>query len=248
MLNKIRQSQWGVTLIELMIAILLGLILSAAALTVYIRYLSDTRDNVDLMNLNQELRAVMDIMVRDIRRAGFVTDNPENNFSCLQQNPFNDVNLFTSGTANVGNTCIIYAYNKDNDMPVNCEITPWNAIEDTDRAGFRLSNGVIQMKYSGSDDNDCDSTDDSWETITDSTAAYNLTFALTESELDITEMWDDADKVCNAGEDCNICDGGNQCLTVRQVTVSLTGTLDDGTSQTISEQVRIRNDKYEPSH
>jgi type IV pilus assembly protein PilW len=236
----------GFTLIELMIAILLGMIVAAIALTVYVRYLSDTRENVELMNLNQEMRAIMDVMVRDIRRSGFVTDDPENNFPCLQQNAFNNVNLFAAGTANAGNTCIVYAYNVDNDISVDCDVLPWNAIEDTDRFGFRVINGQIEMKTSGGNEASCAT--GTWQDLSEDGVTYNLSYTLTESELDITEMFTDADKVCNAGEDCNICDAGNQCLTVRQVSISLTGTLADGTTQTISEQVRIRNDKYEASH
>jgi len=61
-------------------------------------------------------------------------------------------------------------------------------------------------------------------------------------------MFSDTDSVCNAGEDCMGCDAGNQCLTIRTITVLLTGTLADGTSQTITEQIRIRNDEYEEVH
>jgi type IV pilus assembly protein PilW len=243
-ISKIKQA--GMTLIELMVAILLGLLITAAAITAYVQYLNTTTDNVQLMRLNQDMRSIMDLMVRDIRRAGFVTSDPESNFPCLQQNPFNNVNIYASGTGNAGTSCIVFAYNRDNNIPIDCAVAPFNAIEDADRFGFRVSNNALEMKTSGGSEANCSS--GTWETISEPDVDFNLTFTLNESELDITEMYADADKVCNAGEACNDCDAGNQCLTVRQVNITMTGTLADGTSQTISEQVRVRNDKYEDSH
>ena len=61
-------------------------------------------------------------------------------------------------------------------------------------------------------------------------------------------MFADADGICNVGEACNICDTGNQCLTIREIGISLTGTLSDGTSQTITEKVRVRNDEFDEIH
>jgi type IV pilus assembly protein PilW len=52
--------------------------------------------------------------------------------------------------------------------------------------------------------------------------------------------------LCDTGEACNTCITGQACLYVRNVAISLTGRLrDDNTVvQTITEQVRVRNDKY----
>lgn len=253
--NKIN-TQNGLTLIELMIAILIGLIMTAAAITLYVNYLKNTRDNVSLIKLNQDMRGVMDIMVRDIRRAGFVTTNPETNFTCLQQNTFANINIRqTGGSTPIANgtsgSCVLYSYNRNNNIPagLTCDANAFLVAENTDRFGFRLSadNG-IQMKSSGDIASASNCGTGSWETITEPDVTYDVDFVMAESELDMTQMFADGVQVCNAGDDCNVCDAGNQCLTIRDVTITLQGTLQDGTTQEIQEKVRIRNDKYEDSH
>lgn len=255
MMQKRRQS--GVTLIELMIAILIGLIMTAAAITLYVNYLSNTRDNVSLIKLNQDMRAVMDVLARDVRRAGFVTNDPETNFTCLQQNAFADVNILESDTSTTvanGNpgTCVLYAYNRNNNIPsgLTCNANAFSVAEDGDRFGFRLDddNDAIQMKSSGNAASMSDCSTGNWETITEPDVAYDVGFTMSESELDMSQMLADGDQVCEAGDDCNVCESGNQCLTIRDVVIRLEGTLADGTTQEIQERVRIRNDQYENSH
>jgi type IV pilus assembly protein PilW len=232
------KDQQGMTFIELLIALVLGLIVSAAALNIFMKNMDTQNDNIDLMRLNQDMRSIMDLMVRDIRRAGFATTNPDENFDCLKSNPFNKMNLTNDGDSA---TCLVFAYNMDNDLAANvC------TIEDTDRAGFKLSAGTIQMKVSGGSEASCDP--GTWETISGSDITYAVTFTLNETEFDITEMYSDSDLVCSAADPCRGCTAGNQCLTSRDITISMTGTLDDGTTQTIRENVRIRNDEFDEVH
>jgi prepilin peptidase dependent protein B len=243
LINK--QKQKGMNLIELMIALVLGILVSTAAITVYVNNMKTQTANIQLMRLNQDLRAITDLMVRDIRRSGFATSNPENNFNCLKSNPFNKIGLFTSGTALAGASCIVFAYNIDDDLSSNiC------TIESTDRTGFRVSNGAVQMKVSGGTEATCETGlgKGTWESISGSDITFSVAYTLNQKEIDITEMFADADGVCNIGEACNGCDAGNQCLTSRDVAVSITGTLADGTSQTITEKIRIRNDEFEEVH
>jgi len=59
---------------------------------------------------------------------------------------------------------------------------------------------------------------------------------------------------CDTGEPCNTCvntgaSGDPACLTIRTVTITLSGQVksDPSVSQTITHQVRIRNDKFTPA-
>tara|TARA_R110002049_G_scaffold152381_9_gene316363 strand:- start:384 stop:1118 length:735 start_codon:yes stop_codon:yes gene_type:complete len=240
-----KHNQKGMNLIELMITLVLALLVSTAAITVYVKNIQTQTANIQLMRLNQDMRSIADLMVRDIRRAGFATSNPDDNFNCLKVNPFNKIGLFTSGTAVAGSSCIVFAYNVDDDLSGNiC------TIESTDRAGFRVSNGAVQMKVSGGTEATCETGlgKGIWESISGSDVTFSVTYTLNEKEIDITEMFADADGACNVGEACNGCDAGNQCLTSQDVAVSLTGTLADGTSRTITEKIRIRNDEFEEVH
>jgi len=237
------KKQKGFNLVELMIAIVLGLLVTAAAINIYVANTASQRENLQLMRLNQDMRAMMDLMVRDIRRSGFATSVPDTNFDCLKSNPFNKMGFFNSGTATVAApaNCIVFAYNANDNLASNvC------TIESADRFGFRVSGGALQMKNGGGTEASCAT--GTWEGISNSDVTITAAFTVTSTELDITEMFADVDGVCNVGEACNTCDAGNQCLTIREVGISLTGTLTDGTTQTISEKVRVRNDEFDEIH
>lgn len=266
--------QTGVTLIELLIGMLVGLIIVAGGINVFVNSLQGQRDNLQLSRLNQDLRSMMDIMARDIRRAGYVTDDPVTYLASLQNNPFFDATSAGATTelslpnGNPGN-CIVYAYNLDNDKPP--------AVQAGERFGFRLSGTDLQMRKTGATNENC-TVDNEWETITEPEVQLTaLAFTLTTRSLNVTSMATDTDGdgcldgddqnsttasttcktgnygngLCDSGEACNTCtrDGtapDPACLYVRNISISLTGRLrDDPTvTQTITEQVRVRNDKF----
>lgn len=274
------KQQAGVTLVELMIGLLVGLIVVAAGINIFTTSIRGQTDNINLTRLNQDMRAMMDIMARDIRRAGFVTSDPGTNFASLQNNPFFDDT--TSGATtdiviySVGG-CIVYAYNRDDDTNNDgvTDETP-SAVDSNERLGFRLSNSELDMRLSGATNENC--TDGSWQSITEPEVEITaLTFTLTSTTLNVTSMVIDTDSdgcydgddetptaanpttcktglygnnLCDSGEACNTCtrDGSPDpaCLYVRNVAISLTGRLrdDNAVTQTITEQVRVRNDKF----
>lgn len=256
-----KRCQTGVTLVELLIGMLVGLIVVAGGVNVFTTSVKSQSDNIKLTRLNQDMRAMMDIMVRDIRRAGFVTDNPANN-AALQNNPFfddvtsgatTDIAIYDSGS------CIVYAYNRDNDSPPT--------VSDAELFGFRLNNdGELEMRRSGATNEDCADDNILWESITEpDVEVTDLSFALSSEALDVSSMATDSDNdgcfdgddncndLCDAGEACRTCtrDGtapDPACLFVRNVAIGLTARLrtDTAVSQTIVQQMRIRNDKYLP--
>jgi prepilin peptidase dependent protein B len=247
------KQQAGVTLVELMIGLLVGLIVIAAGLNIFTTSIRGQTDNINLTRLNQDMRSMMDIMVRDIRRAGFWTSQPDLYIFTPLLNPQVQTNPFFDSTTNGATTdlavyntgsCIVYAYNYDNDSPP--------VVDSSDRLGFRLNNdGELQMRSSGSSNEDCNY--GTWESITEPEVEITaLAFTLTTATLNVTSMVNDKDGddngngICDTGEACNTCTTGQACLYVRNVAISLTGRLrDDNTVvQTITEQVRVRNDKY----
>jgi type IV pilus assembly protein PilW len=274
-----RKQQAGVTLVELMIGLLVGLIVVAAGISVFTTSIKGQSDNIKLSRLNQDMRTMMDIMVRDIRRAGFVTSDPAANLTALRNNPFFD-NTASGATTDIaihdGGACIVYSYNRDDDANndgVTDEIP--SAVDSNERLGFRLSDGELDMRLSGATNENC--TDGTWQTITEPEVAITaLTFTPTSTTLNITSMATDTDSdgcydgddqnpttassscitgnygnnLCDTGETCNTCtlDGSPDpaCLSVRNIAISLSGHLrDDPTvTQTITEQIRVRNDKF----
>ena len=189
---------------------------------------------------------MMDIMARDIRRAGFVTSDPETNLDSLRNNPFFD-GIISDIAIHDGGACIVYTYNRDDDSPPYVDY-PSDTDGDNNPSeflGFRLSNGELSMRLSGATNENC--TDGSWESITEPEVQITgLTFTLTSTPLNVASMVNDDDGICETGEACNTCTTGQACLYVRNVAISLTGRLrdDNAVTQTITEQVRVRNDKY----
>lgn len=68
-MHPARQS--GVTLIGLMIGVAVGILVLAATLSLYLMIAKGARENIRQARLNQELRAALEVMQQDIRRAGY---------------------------------------------------------------------------------------------------------------------------------------------------------------------------------
>jgi prepilin-type N-terminal cleavage/methylation domain-containing protein len=97
-------AQLGVTLIEMMIALVVGLIVSAAALVMAEAILKSNGTTIRATALTQELRATAEVVSRDIRRARGVADPISNVDLTPLVNACNAVNVATAG-------CITFAYN-----------------------------------------------------------------------------------------------------------------------------------------
>lgn len=239
--------QQGLTLVELLIGLLVGIVVLGAASSAFLSSFSAQTDNLGLVRLNQDMRTMTDIMARDIRRAGFVTSNPASYTDELIDNPFfaadKDIHVLDS------NTCITYSYNfnEADEQSASPKVAP--TVDGSEHFGFRLVGNVLQMRKSGSTNTSCNGT---WETITEPDVEISkLEFTLNTKPLNVTSMVtgtgdDDGDGMCDPGEGCETCVAGEACLYVRSVSIELSGRLknDPDVSQTIHHQVRIRNDKF----
>jgi prepilin peptidase dependent protein B len=126
-----RKAQLGLNLIELMVGLVVGLVVLAAISTVYLNTARGSRDTMNANRLNQDLRAVMDIMVADIRRAGYwgtAVSGSTNPFT-VRTSPATDIYVSTIA-ANQG--CILYAY----DATYNAASTS-GIVDAVDFFGFR---------------------------------------------------------------------------------------------------------------
>ena len=264
----------GFTLIELLVALAISLVVLAGASSVYLTSLRLENDNLNLTRLTQDMRAMMDVMARDIRRAGFVSSDPALNPAALRDN------LFFGAAADIrvhwGGACIVYAYNRDDDVNgdgISDEVPP--VVDSNEYLGFRLNAGRLEMRQSGSTNADCDN--GSWIALSGPKVAVTaLSFVLLSSTVNVTSMISDRDGdgcmdgddaspdafsgscrsgnygngYCDAGEGCTSCirDGSPDpaCLQVRTVTLSLTArvTGDPDVNQAITQRVRLHNDKF----
>ena len=66
-----RRAMAGVSLVELMVGIAIGLIIVAGGLALLANFTGENRRLLLETRLNQDLRAAMDVVTRDLRRAGY---------------------------------------------------------------------------------------------------------------------------------------------------------------------------------
>lgn len=142
--------QAGFSLIELMIAMLLGLILVAGVLTLFSSTLNSSRDLTQTQQLETQLQATLGLMARDVRRAGADgATNAKPTFS----NPFT-LGQAAAYTGEPADSCLLFSYDING-----------NGILDTstpdERLGYRLKQGTLQMRKGGEN---C--TGDDWEDVT----------------------------------------------------------------------------------
>jgi prepilin peptidase dependent protein B len=247
----------GLTLIELMLAILLSTVVVLGGMNLYLSVVQSCADVCERNNLNDELRSLMGLMVRDIRRAGawgidVDPDNPANvwdNDNAVWANPFMTEELDLQVGAMTGqpeNTCILFAYDYNSDGAVGemDAFSPFN-----ERFGFRL-NGAVLEAYDGGTAFSCD--EGSWVTVNSPLIRVDrLQFVLTETciytPLDPENPVDPAnpDSLINRESvDCELA-SVEYLQSVRRVAIDLEGSLSDRPEARaiLHSSVKVRNDK-----
>lgn len=230
----------GFSLTELMIGSAVGLLVIAGAMQLYLLNLRATTDNLRLSRLNQELRATLDLLHNDLRRAGYWSftpglDNPADN-------PFQNAdNRLRLGRApgESEDSCILYSYdaNADGQVGVGAAGTPslTTATVNLEQFGFRLRNGQVQMRNGGSIF-DCRS--GSWQNVSDpDTEITALQFTLTEACSNLL----DGDSACAADD---------PALVQRRVAIVLhaRSRSDNTVSHQLTSTVAIANDLLLAAH
>lgn len=138
MLSPISKQQSGYSLVGLMVGIVVSLIVLTGLSSVYLNFSQGSRVTSAATQLNQDMRAVMDIMVNEIRRAGYWETATKG------ANPFTaaGTDLQIAGSSN----CILYSYDATfaGGSP---GVVDSNAAF-MDFFGFRVSGGVLQTLLS----------------------------------------------------------------------------------------------------
>jgi type IV pilus assembly protein PilW len=136
--------QKGATLIELLISVVIGLIIAASMLGMYVNSTANSSQILKSSKLNQELTSLMTVMVNDIRRAGYAGDFlggvADNKFTYYDDDTIPDpiTNVIRIPSQN----CILYAYNIDTSSDLLDQLANTTY---ADIRGFRLINGAVEM-------------------------------------------------------------------------------------------------------
>lgn len=156
------QKQAGITLIELMIALVLGLLVSGTVITIFISNVKSTTENIKMVHLNQELRSVMNFISDEIKRTGYSADETNSAFMA-------EYDWYTA------TNCLRYAYDDDGD----------GTLDATERFGFRLGTGAaageIQWTNTGTSAADCSGT--GWQPLTETGVANITIFSITPNPV-----------------------------------------------------------------
>lgn len=233
-------NQSGFSLTELMVGSSAGLLVIATALHLYALNVRATADTLRVSRLNQELRATLDLLRGDLRRAGYWAGEP--GITQPQHNPFhapgNDLALgHVAGEP--ADSCILYSYDANGDRRVG--VGPGGAAGATtsttnlEQFGFRLRNAQIQMRNGGTPFS-CGG--GSWQAVSDTdTAITRLQFTLLDECISLT----DTSRPCAAG------DPG---LLRRRVRIAIEGhsRSDPSIVQRLDTTVSIANDKLISAH
>ena len=257
--------QSGVTLVEMLVGMAVGVIVISGGITVYASSVRGGNEALLASKLNQEIGALMHVVANDIRRAGYwgtaITGQAD-------QNPFNlpgsttlvvldDMNSNTIQPATGQGTCITYAYDATY-VPGSVA----GAVENTDLFGFRLNGTVVQMRQNGSVDGascvggSCNScTNGVWQDVTDPDVVQitQLNFDLSSSQClnssEPNEEDDNADGIVDDAteQDCYVTNppvgSGEVTMETREVTITITGQLaaDNQVQASAINTVRVRN-------
>lgn len=212
--------QAGVSLVELLIGITIGLFIVGASLTALLMHLRESRTLIAQSRLMQDLRATADLMARDLRRVGYwgAADHGVWQREGMAGAPGTAINPYTAMTTSA--STVAFRYSRDaveNDL-----------VDDNEKFGYRLRNGVLELQLGSSP----------WQAMTDIT-----TMKVTRFDITPTEQLRSLAGSCTAP-----CPSGDaSCppqLHVRSLMLTLTAQgLGESTAlRSVRTRVRLRND------
>ncbi len=210
----------GLSLIEMMIGLAIGLLVIAVAAAMLVGRIREHRALLVEARLMQDLRTSMDIVTRDLRRAGFWGDataamRATSTTSAGAANPYTALSPVSDASDTV-------SFQLSRDASEN------NVVDDNEQFGFRLRKGVIEMLIG----------DGGWQALTDAGTMFVVSFEVVPS-LQQTSLSDACIKPCDVSS--AVCGPVQQ---VRNLAVAITAraSADSKVVRSLTSQVRLRND------
>lgn len=227
--------QRGLSLIELLIGITVGLIILAGVVAVVSKTTFSGLENVRAVQMEQQIRGALGLMQRELQRAGYVNAlDPAPPVADPELLDYIDIDLVShfgqvtlAGTCVAGVCdCILYSYdrNEDGAQGVGSGVAGTHQNNaNYELFGFRLNGGAIEMRV---DNGSRDACDGDWQDITDpsvvvttlgfehginesATPTAPLTFDGTIDGIHIYVARDDNNDSCTANADPSI---GDTCV------------------------------------
>lgn len=220
---RARRDQRGLSLVEMLVGVAVGLFIIAGASTLFVANLGSSRKLLVEARLNQDLRTAADLVSRDLRRAGFWGNAVAGTIAlpastATMPNPYRQVASAPSQ--------VEYRFARD----------ALDAVGGNEEFGFRIQAvggvNVLEMKFSAAS-----AVAASWQAVTDPAAVNVTDFVITPVERSIP-VGDACARACPASNPA--------CPTVsiRQYDITLTGAAptDPAMVRTLRTRARPRND------
>lgn len=219
MLNRNRRSQHGLSVVEIMVGMAVGLFVAAAAAMVVSSQLSSNRRLLLDTQLQQDLRVAADIVTRDLRRAGALLDT-----WALRSVWYPQSSVVTPVTPNPAAPALTTT-----NSPVAIQYQYHRKVTGTlESYGFRIDGDRLQSRNGAT-----------WQDLTDPSVMTVTSLTITPESSTAVQL--------PCPNDCPLPAGGQACwptLTVREFTVEIAArAANDATIQrSVRTRVRVAND------
>ena len=202
----------GLSIVELMVGVTIGLFILAGASMVLTTQLGDNRRLLLEAQVQQDLRSVADLISRDIRAAGFWGNAPRQVWKAADINPYSADPL----VATSNNTSLEY-YGSREGMDDN------NIIDSIEHGGFRFNASTRSIEVQLGSDN--------WQQLTDPAVLSVTQFTLRPNTVAV-----DIPPSVPGGATLKLC---TRDVTL---TIVVQAVHDTAIQRSISNRIRLRND------
>lgn len=165
--------QRGMTLVELMIGMAIGLLIVATGASLLVGQLRENRGMVQEARMTQDLRIAADMVARDLRRAGYRGGDGTG------ASTYTEITLGNTTTADG----VALRYSRD--------ATENNVVDSNEQFGFRLRSGAIELQLGAGN----------WQALTDATLFTVTAFTITPQLQDIN-LGALCASACTPGSNC----------------------------------------------
>jgi type IV pilus assembly protein PilW len=231
--RRVRLRQRGLSIVELLVGVLVGLFVVGGAIKLTIDGLVTNRRMLLETRLNQDMRAAADIVARDLRRASYWDNSLTGLWSAgatsvSAVNPYASITSVTTGNPEIG-----YSYQRPDVDPADSPL------------GFRLvadGNGVGAIEIRDASNG--------WQVITDQASLDVTAFTITPTVRTI-ELWPYCAcrtrvPVSAACQDATLqASASRPRMNLRQfdIVIQARSTADASVQRELRETVRVRNDE-----